>query len=69
LREFAADELLSEEPIGDKIPANAQSWRVVRARNKWQPNEDCAHDPVPGTPCRHHRRSGMGRLARAGRGI
>ena len=36
-REFAADELLSEEPLGDKTPATAQSWRVVRARNKWQP--------------------------------
>ena len=47
-REFAADELLSEEPLGDKTPATAQSWRVLRARNKWQPNEDCAHHPVPG---------------------
>ena len=25
------------------------SWRVVRARNKWQPAEDCARHPVPGT--------------------
>ena len=30
-------------------PADAQTWRVVRARNKWQPNEDCARHPVPGT--------------------
>ncbi len=33
-REFAAEELLSEEPLGDKVPASAQTWRVTRARNK-----------------------------------
>ena len=48
-REFAAEELLSEEPVGDKISATGQSWRVVRARNKWQPTEDCSRHPVPGT--------------------
>ena len=30
-------------------PRAAESWRVVRARNKWQPAEDCARHPVPGT--------------------
>ena len=30
-REFAAEELLSEEPLGDKTPSDAQAWRVVRA--------------------------------------
>ena len=25
------------------------AWRVIRARNKWQPSEDCARHPVPGT--------------------
>ena len=48
-REFAAEELLNEEPLGDKTPGEAQAWRVVRARNKWQPAEDCARHPVPGT--------------------
>jgi hypothetical protein len=48
-REFAAEELLSEEPLGDAKPSDAQVWRVVRARNKWQPAEDCARHPVPGT--------------------
>src|SRR5436305_9169171 len=48
-REFAAEELLSEEPLGDKTPNDAQVWRVIRARNKWQPAEDCARHPVPGT--------------------
>ena len=48
-REFSAEEFLSEEPLGDKTPASAQTWRVTRARNKWQPAEDCARHPVPGT--------------------
>ena len=25
------------------------NWRVVRGRNKWQPVEDCARHPYPGT--------------------
>lgn len=48
-REFAAEELLSEEPLGDGNAQYAAGWRVVRARNKWQPAEDCARHPVPGT--------------------
>jgi hypothetical protein len=49
-REFAAEELLSEEPGGGNGQAgNGEHWRVVRARNKWQPEQDCARHPVPGT--------------------
>jgi hypothetical protein len=48
-REFAAEELLSEMPLSDKPPGEVKAWRVVRARNKWQPSEDCASHPVPGT--------------------
>jgi hypothetical protein len=48
-REFTADELVSEEPVGDKVSVAGEQWRVVRARNKWQPAEDCARHPVPGT--------------------
>jgi hypothetical protein len=48
-REFAAEELLSEEPMGDQVQAEGEQWRVVRARNKWQPAEGCAAHPVPGT--------------------
>ena len=47
-REFAAEELQSEEPVMENVP-NGPRWRVVRARNKWQPAEDCARHPVPGT--------------------
>jgi len=28
---------------------HSQTWRMIRARNKWQPTEDCARHPVPGT--------------------
>ena len=48
-REFAAEELLSEEPLPDRSSDQDAHWRVVRARNKWQPTEDCARHPVPGT--------------------
>ena len=48
-REFAAEELLSEEPLGERGIQTDKNWRVVRARNKWQPAEDCARHPVPGT--------------------
>ncbi len=46
-REFLGHELLlpSEDPA-----ANAgDTWRLMRARNKWQTAEDCPHHPFPGT--------------------
>lgn len=49
-REFTADELQAEQPLtitGDS--AGAENWRIIRARNKWQTPEDCAHHPHPGT--------------------
>ena len=48
-REFAAEELLCEEPMGKHNHNGGEHWRVIRARNKWQPAEDCARHPVPGT--------------------
>jgi hypothetical protein len=48
-REFAADELQAEQPAAETALGSTESWRVVRARNKWQPAEDCARHPVPGT--------------------
>lgn len=47
-REFAADELQAEQPMGE-TKDDGQQWRIIRARNKWQPAEDCARHPVPGT--------------------
>jgi len=48
-REFSADELLQEEPVSEKQSSQNERWRVIRARNKWQPTEDCSRHPVPGT--------------------
>jgi hypothetical protein len=48
-REFTHDELQSEEPSNGEPKSHGDHWRVVRARNKWQPAEDCARHPVPGT--------------------
>ena len=48
-REFTAEELQSEEPSASQSPLAGAHWRVVRARNKWQPAEDCARHPYPGT--------------------
>src|SRR5258708_33399942 len=41
-REFGAEELQQEEPQSDTTDHKGERWRVVRARNKWQPAEDCA---------------------------
>ena len=48
-REFAAEELQAETPVAEDKNHGHENWRVVRARNKWQPAEDCARHPVPGT--------------------
>ncbi len=48
-REFAADELQAEQPLNETVQHEAETWRVMRARNKWQPAEDCARHPIPGT--------------------
>ena len=48
-REFAADELQAEQPAAETAVGTTENWRVIRARNKWQPAEDCARHPVPGT--------------------
>lgn len=48
-REFAADELQAEQPDAQRASKSRENWRIIRARNKWQPAEDCARHPVPGT--------------------
>jgi len=47
-RAFLAHELKPEERI-DNAVADGGAWRLLRARNKWQSPEDCAHHPYPGT--------------------
>jgi hypothetical protein len=49
-RDFHAHELRADDKSDDPLPdAEAGDWRILRARNKWQPEEDCGHHPYPGT--------------------
>ena len=49
-REFQAHELKPEQESGaEALGAGAPPWRLMRARNKWQSEEDAAHHPYPGT--------------------
>jgi hypothetical protein len=46
-RDFQANELML--PVDDPMADNGERWRTLRARNKWQDVQDCAHHPLPGT--------------------
>lgn len=46
-REFLGHELLL--PSDDPAANAGESWRLMRARNKWQSADDCPHHPFPGT--------------------
>lgn len=48
-REFHAHELRGEQSTADLMNDDEPSWRLLRARNKWQQPEDCPHHPYPGT--------------------
>ncbi len=48
-RVFTADELTGEERDKSAGPVKHQNWRILRARNKWQSPDECAHHPFPGT--------------------
>src|SRR5277367_794889 len=48
-REFAAEEMQAEQQLAEGPQRGSETWRVMRARNKWQPSEDCARHPIPGT--------------------
>ena len=49
-REFMAHELQGEETAESETPTlDGSTWRLMRARNKWQTEADCAHHPFPGT--------------------
>ena len=47
-REFQAHELKAEDKADPQASPDGD-WRVLRARNKWQQEGDCAHHPYPGT--------------------
>lgn len=44
-RDFTADELTAEH---SELVDTGQ-WRLLRAKNKWQTDEECARHPFPGT--------------------
>lgn len=44
-RDFTPDELSEEQ----KDDVDVGNWRLMRARNKWQSPDECAHHPFPGT--------------------
>ena len=46
-REFLGLELLL--PTEDPAANAGETWRLMRARNKWQTADDCPHHPFPGT--------------------
>ena len=48
-REFMAHELQAADREDDPAAAAGADWRLLRARNKWQQPDDCAHHPYPGT--------------------
>ncbi len=48
-RDFADHELQAETSTPATKESRVESWRVLRARNKWQPAQDCARHPLPGT--------------------
>ncbi len=48
-REFNAQELQAERPDEAAAALGGDTWRLLRARNKWQAPEDCPHHPYPGT--------------------
>lgn len=48
-REFQAHELRGEDDGGRDLVSDGPGWRLLRARNKWQTAEDCAHHPFPGS--------------------
>jgi hypothetical protein len=48
-REFSADELQSESTFEGRAGDDVEEWRIVRARNKWQSDEETAQHPYPGT--------------------
>ncbi|HET9161484.1 MAG TPA: hypothetical protein VFN88_12805 [Caulobacteraceae bacterium] len=49
-REFHGHELRAEEATEDALfDGDGGSWRILRARNKWQSDEDTASHPFPGT--------------------
>lgn len=48
-RDFQGSELRAEQAGADPTTEKGPAWRLLRARNKWQAEEDTGHHPHPGT--------------------
>lgn len=49
-REFLGHELRPEDEVDEAaFDPEGGSWRILRARNKWQSEDDTPHHPFPGT--------------------
>lgn len=48
-REFGTDELQADAEHMKVIVEEADDWRVVRARNRWQSDQETTTHPFPGT--------------------
>jgi hypothetical protein len=48
-REFQPHELRPEDTVEGQDALDMGNWRLLRAKNKWQPKEDCSHHPYPGS--------------------
>jgi hypothetical protein len=48
-REFLAQELEADRSEEVEADVEMGGWRLLRAKNKWQSIEDCAHHPHPGS--------------------
>lgn len=48
-REFLAHELEADRAEAVEAAVEVGEWRLLRARNKWQTLDDCAHHPHPGS--------------------
>lgn len=48
-REFAAHEMMAEVQSNYAQEVELGSWRVMRARNRWQLEAEASNHPVPGT--------------------
>ena len=48
-RDFLSHELEPERRDLAEVAPEAGTWRLLRAKNKWQQPEDCGHHPFPGS--------------------
>ena len=48
-RDFAAEELQADTAHDAAVNGESAEWRIMRARNKWQSDEESSRHPFPGT--------------------